>query len=216
MTIAPITITPTIATVAAAAVPIRRALPADVAAIVALLVREFRLLPVGQDWLLPLLRFGIETDVRQRLGVSRYACLVATNADQAIVGTVEVGYRAPLPWQWDQDPYAYLSNLAVRSTERRQGIAQQLIAASEALVQEWQGQDLYLHVMADNLAARQLYLQQGYAIHQVQDEWRTWLGGVPRLFLHKRLVATVPPIVSPTVPPIGPPNGTTALGVGSS
>jgi ribosomal protein S18 acetylase RimI-like enzyme len=186
--------TMTIATVAPpAAVQIRSATSADVAAIVALLVREFRLLPVGQDWLLPLLRLAIATDVRQRLAVSRYVCLVATNADHVIVGTVEVGYRAPLPWQWDQDPYAYLSNLAVRSTDRRQGIAQQLIAASETYVQGWQGRDLYLHVMADNWAARQLYLQQGYVIHQVRDEWRMWAGGLPRLFLHKRLVAIVPP-----------------------
>jgi ribosomal protein S18 acetylase RimI-like enzyme len=170
-------------------IQIRRAEPRDVATIVQILVREFRLSPAGQDWLLPLLRFGIEADVQQRLSASRYACLVATNADQVIVGTVEVGYRAPLPWQWDQDPYPYLSNLAVRSSDRRQGIAQQLIAASETYVQGWQGRDLYLHVMADNWAARQLYLQQGYVTHQVRDAWLTWVGGAPRLFLHKRLAA---------------------------
>ncbi len=177
-------------------VPIRRAIPADGYAIADLLVREFRLYPPGQAWLLPVMRFGIQTDVLQRLHVSRHACLVATNAAQAIVGTVEVGYRAALPWQFDQLPYPYLSNLAVRSGDRGQGIAQQLIAASEGWVQQWQGQDLYLHVMADNVAARQLYLKSGYLIHHSHDEWPTWFGAAPRLFLHKRL----PPLMPPNAP----------------
>jgi ribosomal protein S18 acetylase RimI-like enzyme len=169
-------------------VPIRRATPRDGWAIADLLVREFRLYPAGQAWLLPWVRLAIQADVQSRFSASRYACLVATNGAAKIVGTVEVGYRASLPWQLDQTSYPYLSNLAVRSTDRHQGIAQQLIAASEALVQSWQGEDLYLHVMADNLGARQLYLKQGYLIHQVCDErWTTAWGKVPRLFLHKRL-----------------------------
>jgi ribosomal protein S18 acetylase RimI-like enzyme len=174
-------------------IQIRRAIPADGFAIADLLVREFRLYPPGHAWLLPVLRFGIQADVQQRLNVARHACLVATNAAQTIVGTVEVGYRAALPWQFDQSPYPYLSNLAVRSADRGQGIAQQLIAASEGWVQRWQGQDLYLHVMADNVAARQLYLKSGYLIHHGRDEWTTGFGAAPRLFLHKRL-APWPPV----------------------
>jgi ribosomal protein S18 acetylase RimI-like enzyme len=173
-------------------VQIRRATPADGFAIADLLVREFRLYPPGQAWLLPVMRFGIQADVQQRVNVSRHACLVATNAAQTIVGTVEVGYRAALPWQFDQSPYPYLSNLAVRSSDRGQGIAQQLMIASEGWVQQWQGQDLYLHVMADNVAARQLYLKSGYLIHHGRDEWTTWLRPTSRLFLHKRLAPLDP------------------------
>ncbi|NJN48907.1 MAG: GNAT family N-acetyltransferase [Alkalinema sp. RL_2_19] len=103
-------------------------------------------------------------------------------AAQTIVGTVEVGYRAALPWQFDQSPYPYLSNLAVRSAQRRQGVAQQLMAAGEQRVAQWQGQDLYLHVMAQNFGARQLYLKAGYTTQQVSNEWMTWLGAPPRLF----------------------------------
>jgi ribosomal protein S18 acetylase RimI-like enzyme len=171
---------------AIAPAPIRRATPRDSWAIADLLVREFRLYPAGQPWLLPWVRLAIQADVQSRFTASRYACLVALNAAQQIVGTVEVGYRAALPWQGS--PYPYLSNLAVRSADRHQGIAQGLIAASEALVQEWQGADLYLHVMADNVGARQLYLKQGYLIHHVPDAgWAMAWGTVPRLFLHKRL-----------------------------
>jgi ribosomal protein S18 acetylase RimI-like enzyme len=180
----------TTATEATAIVPvqIRRATPRDGWAIADLLVREFRLYPAGQPWLLPWVRLVIQADLQSRFTASRYACLVAINGAQQIVGTVEVGYRAALPWQWSPVPYPYLSNLAVRSTDRHQGIAQQLIAASETLVQEWQGTDLYLHVMADNLGARQLYLKRGYLIHHAQDEWwATVWGNAPRLFLHKRL-----------------------------
>jgi ribosomal protein S18 acetylase RimI-like enzyme len=179
--------TTTTTTTTIMAVQIRRAIPADGFAIADLLAREFRLYPPGHAWLLPVMRFGIQADVQQRLNVSRHACLVATNAAQRIVGAVEVGYRAALPWQFDQSPYPYLSNLAVRSTDRGQGIAQQLIAASEGWVQQWQGRDVYLHVMADNVAARQLYLKSGYLIHHGRDEWINWLGTAQRLFLHKRL-----------------------------
>ncbi len=179
-----------------APIQIRRATPRDGWAIADLLVREFRLYPAGQPWLLPWVRLAIQADVQSRFSASRYACLVALNPAQQIVGTVEVGYRAGLPWQGASVSYPYLSNLAVRSTDRHQGIAQQLIAASETLVQTWQGTDLYLHVMADNAGARQLYLKQGYLIHHVQDEWwvTAW-GGIPRLFLHKRLAR------SPSQPP---------------
>jgi ribosomal protein S18 acetylase RimI-like enzyme len=173
-------------------IQIRRAIPADGFAIADLLVREFRLYPPGQAWLLPVMRFGLQADLQQRLNLARHACLVATRG-QTIVGTVEVGYRAALPWQFDQPPYPYLSNLAVRSTDRGQGIAQRLIGTSEGWVQRWQGQDLYLDVMADNVAARQLYLKSGYLIHHVRDEWTTWFGAAPRLFLHKRL-APLPPV----------------------
>jgi ribosomal protein S18 acetylase RimI-like enzyme len=174
-----------------AAVQVRRATQQDSWAIADLLVREFRLYPPGQLWLLPVVRLVIQADVQQRLSANRYACFVATNAAQVIVGTVEVGDRAPLPWRSTLRPYAYLSNLAVRSTDRHQGIAQQLIAASEALVQGWQGEDLYLHVMVNNFGARQLYLKQGYLIQSGGDEllsgWLSAWGSGARLFLHKRL-----------------------------
>lgn len=172
------------------AVVIRRARLQDLPVLADLLVREFRLYPPGQAWLIPIVRLGIQFDMQQRLTAPKYACLVAIDSARKIVGTLEVGYRAALPWQSDQRPYPYISNLAVRSTMRRQGIAQQLMRASEQLVAGWQARDLYLHVMENNFAARQLYLKSGYVIHQMSEPWRQWMGLPPKLFLHKRLVVS--------------------------
>jgi ribosomal protein S18 acetylase RimI-like enzyme len=166
---------------------IRRATVGDSTALAVLLVEAFGLYPWGQTWLMPVVAVGLQWDLAQRFALSRYACLVAVNeADHQIVGTVEVGYRQTLPWQMTS-PYPYLSNLAVRPADRGQGVAQQLIQAAEQLVQQdWQGEDLYLHVMRDNPIARQLYLKLGYVVHR--GALPCWAGlADQRLFLHKRL-----------------------------
>jgi len=58
---------------------------------------------------------------------------------------------------------AYLSNLAVRPSYRRQGLAKQLLSACETLVRDkWDLPALYLHVDLHNTAAAQLYEACGY------------------------------------------------------
>jgi ribosomal protein S18 acetylase RimI-like enzyme len=189
----------------------------DLAVVADLLVRSFRLYPPGGEWLIPIVRVGIQEDLRLRIQsrqyqtkyqnqIKQYQCLVASVGQPTaappeivgteivgteivgteIVGTVEVSQRLPFLWPMTR-PYAYLANLAVRSEYRQQGIAQALIRASEVQVMGWNCQDLYLHVMEDNLSARQLYLKAGYYIHQVENTWSSCLGQPQRLFLHKRL-----------------------------
>ena len=58
---------------------------------------------------------------------------------------------------------AYLSNLAVHPTQRRRGVATQLLDACEELVRTgWQRTALYLHVDEHNTAAAHLYRSRGY------------------------------------------------------
>ncbi len=168
-------------------VQIRQAHRTDVPVLSELLVGAFQLYPSGCEWLRPFIRLSIQADLLQRLNVPNYHCLVAVNTAEKIVGTVEIGYRAPLPWQYNQAFYPYLSNLAVRSTHRQQGIAKRLLAATEQQVQQWQRQQIYLHVMTNNFAARQLYLKAGYVIHHACREQMTRSGAASRLFLYKRL-----------------------------
>jgi ribosomal protein S18 acetylase RimI-like enzyme len=107
--------------------------------------------------------------------------------DQAI-GTVEVSVKTPPPWQSPHTRYVYLSNLAVHTDYRRQGVAQQLLQISERVALDWGFQALYLHVLEDNYAARRLYLRAGYQLVRVETSLVSWLIGRPRqLFLYKHL-----------------------------
>jgi ribosomal protein S18 acetylase RimI-like enzyme len=159
---------------------------ADLPRVAALLVQSFHLYPPGGEGVMPLVQFGLQEDLRQRLKGKGYLCLVACRG-QELIGTVEISQRLPWLWQMGTKPYAYLANLAVRSDVRQQGIAKALLAQAEMQVQQWHCQDLYLHVMEDNFLARQLYLKAGYYIHQVENSWSSWLALPRRLFLHKRL-----------------------------
>jgi ribosomal protein S18 acetylase RimI-like enzyme len=179
---------------------IRPATLEDLPEIADLLVRSFQLYPPGGEWLIPVIRLGVQEDLRQRLlgqsrsqssGQRRYECLVATvttSETAQLVGTVEVSLRSPLVWSLNSTPYAYLANLAVRSDYRQRGIAQALLKASEVKVGDWKYRDLYLHVMEDNFFARQLYLKAGYYIHDVENSWSSYLGWPQRLLLPGRLL----------------------------
>lgn len=57
---------------------------------------------------------------------------------------------------------AYISNVAVRRRHRRKGIARRLIAKAEALARSWGCHAITLHCEANNQAAMQLYLGQGF------------------------------------------------------
>ena len=148
-------------------------------------------------WVSPLLRLGIYEDLRNRLRSTapNYACLVAVDAParnpdayDCLIGTIEVTLRTNYLWQPRQTYHPYLSNLAIRAEYRRRGVALQLLTACERIVLDWGFQDIYLHVLENNHAAKRLYFKAGYRLQQTELDWSCWLLGRPRkLFLHKRL-----------------------------
>jgi ribosomal protein S18 acetylase RimI-like enzyme len=144
------------------------------------------------------MRLGIYQDLRSRLlsNSPNHACLVGVqkrSARQApaqgwVVGTVEVTLRPLSPWQSYALKSPYISNLAVKTNCRRQGIAQRLLLACERTVREWGLQDLYLHVLDNNQPALQLYLKAGYQLQEADPLWTTYFFKRPRrLLLHKQL-----------------------------
>lgn len=173
---------------------IRAARPEDLLNIATLLSESFYPPSDLMSWLLPLLRLGIYHELRGRLGTSlNRACLVAIRGDtagpsgyHALAGTIEVAVRSPSVWSVLKSPY--ISNLAVKVDCRRQGIARHLLLACEQTVVQWGFQDLYLHVLENNLPARELYAKAGYHLHRIDPLWTTFLFKQPqRLLLHKRL-----------------------------
>lgn len=149
-------------------------------------------------WLYPLLRLGIYEDLRIRLGSTspNSVCLVAvapastqTGQKEYLAGTVEIALRSNPSWQHRNAQYPYISNLAVRKSCRRRGVAGQLLLGCERTALDWGFQDLYLHVLENNYQARQLYLKTGYRLHQVDPIGRPCLLLLRprRLFLHKHL-----------------------------
>lgn len=111
-----------------------------------------------------------------------------SNRTECLAGTVEMALRSRLPWQLPSLDYPYLSNLAVHPEYRRLGVAQELLSNCEKTAREWGFDEIYLHVLENNHAARQLYYQAGYRLEQVDGHWSNWLLGQPRrLFLRKQL-----------------------------
>ncbi|NEO98439.1 MAG: GNAT family N-acetyltransferase [Symploca sp. SIO2E9] len=148
-------------------------------------------------WAYPMLRLGIYEDLRNRLrsNLPHYVCLVAiaqfstvTGYREELAGTVEITLRSTSSWQIGKSQYPYVSNLAVRKSCRRHGVARQLLLSCEQTVREWGFQDIYLHVLEDNHQARQLYLKTGYKLRQVEFSYLSWwLRRPKRLFLQKHL-----------------------------
>ncbi|MGF1482342.1 MAG: GNAT family N-acetyltransferase [Cyanophyceae cyanobacterium] len=82
----------------------------------------------------------------------------------------------------------YISNLAVKASWRRQGIAQSLLARCEQLAQQWGFCRLSLHVLEDNYQARQLYAKRGYQLERIESSLGSWLFKQPRrLLLSKQM-----------------------------
>jgi ribosomal protein S18 acetylase RimI-like enzyme len=145
-------------------------------------------------WAYPLLRVGIYKDLRSHLNTRSqhqvYLVAVQQTSHENLVGTVELSRRAAGFWQPDRPTALYLSNLAVLSDYRRQGIAQQLLAACEQIALDWGFQELYLHVLENNHSARQLYRKAGYRVQSAELSLLQWLMRQPRqLLLSKRLSA---------------------------
>lgn len=176
---------------------VRPANPGDLNQLADILASSFYGSTGWQSWVYPLLRIGIYEALKQRFryapphyvclaGVSISASSVSTPADW-IVGTVELSPKRHPPWQKGLVRQLYLSNLAVRSAYRRTGVARQLLMACERIAHTGEFSELYLHVMEDNRAARQLYEQAGYELEQAEINLFTLLGQPRRLRLRKAL-----------------------------
>ncbi|MGD1865253.1 MAG: GNAT family N-acetyltransferase [Phormidesmis sp.] len=184
---------------------IRSAQRKDLPQIVAVLLASFYPQAQATQWLYWLMRIGIQEDIKTRLKTpaNQYACLVAifqgkgpaialeTDSAQStgeVVGTAEISQRPCETWRFLPPKRAYLSNLAIEASHRRQGAANQLIATCETIAMSWGYRRIYLHVMANNSAAQALYAQAGYRPCEVSNPILAGLGLRPeRLLLSKSL-----------------------------
>ncbi len=169
-------------------VQIRLANLKDVKSLAEVLAQSFHVSQNWLSWIYPLLKLGICEDLRTRLRSNSpyYQCLVALILEkEEIIGTAEISLK---DWFVSQTRYCYVSNLAISPLYRRQGIAKQLLLKCEKVAREWNCESLYLHVLEDNLAAKQLYLTHGYRWQRVENNLRSWLFKKPRrLLLAKKI-----------------------------
>jgi hypothetical protein len=68
----------------------------------------------------------------------------------------------PPPFPSNAPMRAYISNMAVTPSARRQGLAKTLCAACGRVAKAWGEPCVLLHVAADNASAQQLYLGCGF------------------------------------------------------
>jgi len=144
-------------------VEIRLANPADIPSVALLVALSFH---PGNGWHAlwrRMVQLGIEQDLRDRWRSCspHHRCWLAitTTAVPLCVGSVELDLR-----QINGTLQPYLSNLAVHPDYRRQGIGQQLLRTVARSVAASNYTSLYLHVLAKNTAARQLYQRCGFVV----------------------------------------------------
>jgi ribosomal protein S18 acetylase RimI-like enzyme len=177
-------------------IAIRAATVEDIPPLANLLLKSFH---PPQNWLMwsyPFLRLGITEDLRLRLRNDHgaYHCLIAVNLENGeIIGTTEVSLKH---WFTRPKTTAYISNLAVSPQHRRRGIAKQLIQKCESVADQWQCRRLSLHVMENNLGAKNLYQTLGFVYQEAEWSWRAWLWQKPRRLLWEKMLATE--IICPT------------------
>ena len=84
----------------------------------------------------------------------------------AVVGFVAVLAAQPFT-ELDEPPgtYALVTDLVVLPSHRGRGIGARLLQEAEAFVRAAGATELRIGVLADNIAARQLYLRAGFAPH---------------------------------------------------
>ncbi|NJK40910.1 MAG: GNAT family N-acetyltransferase [Acaryochloridaceae cyanobacterium SU_2_1] len=149
-----------------------------------------------QSWFTPIFEMGINHDLHSRLShhSSSYSCLmgahrpVSTSTTATLIGTVEVALKSLCSWSLFGMLVPYISNLAVDSRYRSQGIGRQLLLNCEPVVRQWGYDALYLHVLENNTAARRLYASLGYQVQRKDSSLLTSLMAQPqRLLLYKQL-----------------------------
>ena len=149
----------------------RLANPADITNIAELLSSTFYQYHGWRSLFTPLLRLGLCYDLASRLqspNPLKYQCLVAEaphpthTGIKLVVGTVEIGLRSLALSSLRMSPKAYISNLAVQSHYRQQGIGRLLLRRCENIAKNWQQQEIFLHVRTDNTVAKALYQKLGY------------------------------------------------------
>ena len=148
-------------------------LPASLRAAPTALQDRWRMASKGLHWRLgarleqPTLEASLETSLM---------LVLQEGVSGPLVGCVELALRptdGKLPGEFAVPPLfmlhtdaslgAYLSNLAVRPSHRRQGVATRLLEACEAVVRHsWRMPALYLHVDEHNAPAANLYRARGY------------------------------------------------------
>jgi ribosomal protein S18 acetylase RimI-like enzyme len=166
----------------AIAYEIKIAKASDIPQLVEVLMNSFYPPQRLSRWVAPLMRLGLYEDLKIRLTsqTKRYFCWVAMPMDAAnpeVLGTVELSLRQCQPWRPFCRRRAYIANLAVNPTSRRQGIAKKLLEQCETVALQWGYSTLYLHVAIDNPAAICLYQQLGYRFAQLRLKpgWLSWL-----------------------------------------
>ncbi len=155
---------------------LRPAYPQDLSQLVELLLTSFYPENRLNRLLYPLMRLGIQEDIKRRLKSSRhqYACLVMvhTSAHEIkIVGTVEMSLKSNF-WRPLHPRQPYIANVAVDYRHRRCGLAQQMLLACESIIKTWGLKQIYLHVATDNPSAMALYHKIGYQTFGQSLPWQ--------------------------------------------
>jgi ribosomal protein S18 acetylase RimI-like enzyme len=109
---------------------------------------------------------GYFDSIQQRCREAAGRIFVA-DLDGHVVGFVAVLAHEPFT-QLDDPPgtYGFVSDLVVRAAHRSQGIGRQLLERAEAFARNAGAKELRICVLAENTAARQLYLKAAFEPHQ--------------------------------------------------
>jgi ribosomal protein S18 acetylase RimI-like enzyme len=86
-----------------------------------------------------------------------------------VVGFVSVWARVP-PTEPDepQTEYAYISDLVVLTPFRQRGLGRALLERAECYAREQQARVIRIGVLAQNVIARQLYLDRGFTERRIE------------------------------------------------
>ncbi|MGD1901901.1 MAG: GNAT family N-acetyltransferase [Geitlerinemataceae cyanobacterium] len=195
---------PTRSTVPPRSIHIERATAADARAIADVLTEGFD----GGGWLEALTRpfwhYALYDDARNRLGADfgDYALWLATHgsAPSQPLGTVELSVRPFGSWNRDtwfwqvgRERFPYVANLAVIPAARRRGIASRLLDRCERAAADWGYDRIYLHALANNDRAVQLYRQRGYRVQKSEAGVQQWWASSGQLLMRKLLPQTEAP-----------------------